>query len=569
MPAMHPPFPRLRHGLSACLLAALATAAGAETLTVSRATEVRADRFIDAPALGSLRAGQKVESLRNEAGWVQVQAEGQRGWVRAMALQGGAAPVVAGVARVESGRSGANNVMSTTGIRSLPKASRHALVLAVADYGPAGIADLPGAARDAEHARQIAQALGVAEGNLTVLRDGQATAQGLRGALRELESRVRPGDRVFVSFAGHGTRAGTTCAPAWLAADGQALPHAEVASLLAPVAAKADKLLVLSDTGLAPGAAGGPRARFAPLAATPACATPDPTALAAQLAATGLPAENLVVVAASGSDGPAYEDSTRGGLLTSAWRECLQGAATDSDASGSLSVGEINRCAQDRISQALGAGITAPRLAASGNLAFVPSVASGKPPAAAAMAAGPRPSELLAQIHAQRDGLRPLNVEALPKVLRIDKDPLNLVLTSPRSGYVYIALAGSDQESLYLLYPNTADTDNHITAHTSLVLPRPHWRVLAGGPAGNDTVLVMVTDAPRDLSQLAGDKAGPFVKTLLTADGKSRLQWLLGQSENADQSVCQQGGRTRNITVQVANACSDAFASSLLQIEER
>lgn len=156
---------------------------------------------------------------------------------------------------------------------------------------------------------------------------------------------------------------------------------------------------------------------------------------------------------------------------------------------------------------------------------------------------------------------------AQPAVMRILKDPLQLTVTSPRTGYVYVALAGSDQKSLYLLFPNAVDGDNRIEANQPMQLPRKGWRITAAGPKGFDTVLVMVSDSPRDLSTLAGQAMGPFVKTFLTPQGHSQLQTLLGNSANADQLVCQQGGSMRNLNVE--RECSDNFASALIQIEER
>jgi hypothetical protein len=68
------------------------------------------------------------------------------------------------------------------------------------------------------------------------------------------------------------------------------------------------------------------------------------------------------------------------------------------------------------------------------------------------------------------------------------------------------------------------------------------------------------------LSQLDGEKAGPFLKTLLNTEGKSKLQWLLANSENQDQQACQTGGAKRNLLV--SQDCSDGFASALVEIEE-
>lgn len=86
----------------------------AENLTVVRLAELKADRFLDSPTLQTLQAGQVVESLRSEAGWVQVKVAGQAGWMRAMNVKGASTAMVANVATIESGRSGKNNSMSTT-----------------------------------------------------------------------------------------------------------------------------------------------------------------------------------------------------------------------------------------------------------------------------------------------------------------------------------------------------------------------------------------------------------------------------------------------------------------------
>ncbi len=177
------------------------------------------------------------------------------------------------------------------------------------------------------------------------------------------------------------------------------------------------------------------------------------------------------------------------------------------------------------------------------------------------------PANLLRQIFDQRDGNRSLQIEANKRVLEIKKDALQLSVTSPQNGFLYIALAGSDQKSLYLLFPNKLDANNAISANQRITLPRRQWRIVAGGPRGKDTVLILVTDSPRDLSGLTGQAAGPFTKPLLTPDGRSKLQTLITESGNADQKVCQVGGRKRNLIVQAQ--CSDSFAAALVEFEER
>lgn len=619
------PVAKLCVALSMCAVSAWAQA---QSMTVIRPAELKADRFLDAATLTTLNSGAVVDAVRSEAGWVQVKAAGKQGWVRAMALKGGAAEVAA-VARVESGRTGNNNAMSTTGIRSIPKASRHALIIGVGEYKVSGVMSLKGVPNDMQSAKQMAMAMSIPEDNITYLRDHQATADQIRQAIQDLNARVRPGDRVFVYYSGHGTRwvdpKGNPdhCTEGLLSTDGQAITNTEVGELLSPIANKTDKLMVFYDACHSGGIASQPlrtrsmgasagqlTPKFVGALSSEACAKPanmKTRSLSTELGAKGILPENIVSIAASRPDEVSFDDAKSGGLATVAWRDCMLGKAKDLDQSGSVSVAEITRCAQDSLNlklaqypdilgqhmtiggnkefiptfQVASAGqvslpVSAPATAPTAAPTTAPSVTPSVPPTQTAVSLVPsepepstqavQPAQLLAHIHAQRDASRVLTVSAQPSVMRIQQDPLRLNIQSPRSGYLYIALAGSDQKSLYLLFPNSLDGDNYVQANQTIELPRTGWRVTAGGPKGVNTVLVMVADSPRHVAQLAGQKAGPFVKPLLSLEGKSQLNTLLGLSENSDQLVCQQGGRSRNLTVEAV--CSDAFASALIRVEE-
>ena len=87
--------------------------------------------------------------------------------------------------------------------------------------------------------------------------------------------------------------------------------------------------------------------------------------------------------------------------------------------------------------------------------------------------------------------------------------------------------------SLYLLYPNSLATDNRVQAGRRVSLPGAGWDIVAAGPPGTETLLVMVADAPRNLSGLAQEAAGPFMKTLLDGQGRARLQAVLGNGTPA------------------------------------
>ena len=633
----------------------------AELLTVTRTTELREDRFLDAPAISSLNAGQQVELVKSEGGWVQVKNGKDKGWLRAMYLKSDSGPSVASIASVEGGRSGRNNAMSTTGVRSIPKASRHALIIGIGDYSYPGIASLKGVGKDMNTAKEIAMAMSVPESNIQFLRDKNATAEQIQTALKNMNDRVQPGDRVFIYYSGHGTRwidtqvDANACTEGLLASDGVPLTNRQVSELITPIANKTDKLMVFYDACHSGGVVNQPMKtrslklgaeilspKFVAQVSPEFCSTPTnmkTRSLTGELAKSNTPPppKNMVYIAASRADEVSFDNPNRGGLATTAWRECMMGKAQDTDSSGALSVEEIASCAQSEISKMLSGSpdILGQHMTIAGNRDFVPSyfaqgtqVASVSPdlpaptaspvsapapapapapvtsvaPAPSQPAAQPvaipspavtppapsqvtasldasepslpqpslkpvAPADLLHQIHEQRDASRVLHATASPQVMRINQDQLRMSVTSPREGYLYIALAGSDGKSLYLLYPNTLDTHNKVKANQKIDLPTSRWRITAGGPAGVDTMLVMVTDSPRDLSRLQGDKVGPFLKTLMSTDGKSQLQWLLSTSENSDDKSCQVGGNLRNL--KVSAACSDAFASSLLTVQEQ
>ncbi len=867
----------------AALMMGLLLMGYAHAASIARPTDLREDRYLDAAVVARLKAGAQVDILAFEGGWVKVRTKQNSGWVRAMFLKGDGARK-AQVAALESGRSNKLQAVSTTGIRSIARASRHALIIGVGEYSRPGISSLKGVKHDIKSAAQIARTMGVAPENITYLRDTDATAQNIRLAFRSMEKRMRQGDRAFVYYSGHGTRwidtsfDSNACTEGLLATDGQALTNREISRLLMPISRKAEKLMVFYDACHSGGLANQPlrtrslatsggqlMPKFSGEVSPERCATPSnmkTRSLSGELGRMGAVPSNTVFIAASRPDEVSFDDPRSGGLATVAWRDCLLGKAADLDGSGAITVDETTQCAQIGLDERLQGqpDILGQKMTIGGNRQFVigapgtsaseaqlaeqrlaaaraqeeqererekqerekekerqrvaaqqavelaraealaqekerervaaeqaaaqalaaaeaqaqaekdrlaaqalaqeqerervaaqqalelakaqeeakekaeqerievamqaqaeararleaeQAVAAAKAKAeaerarllaealaqekerervaaeqAAAQAlaaaeaqaqaekdrlaaqalaqeqerervaaqqalelakaqeeakekaeqerievamqaqalakeqqaqqqeqeqerleaalqattqgtAAPpptnsnvttlasvddgaismqpalplpattqaKPAALLVEMFQQRDATRVLSVEANQKILKINKDPLELTITSPTDGYLYVALAGSDQESLYLLFPNQIDANNQIKANVPVKLPRRSWRIVAGGPKGTDTVLVIVTDSPRDLSQLDGEDAGPFVMPLQTREGRSQLQALIGASGNADQQVCQTGGKTRNLKVQIV--CSDAYAAKLIEFEER
>lgn len=493
--------------------------------------------------------------------------------------------------------------------------TRHALIIGISQYSDPEVPALRGVVHDMDSARRMARAMAVPEANMRVVRDGDATAARIRQEITALQQRMAEGDRLFVYFSGHGTRwydeatRKDGCTEGLLAADGQVLTNVELGERLAPITRKAEKVLVFYDACFSGGVASEPfrtrslalgasqvTPKFTRVGAPEACAKPSnfrTRSLDAQLSASRALPLNVVHIAASRPDEVSFDNSASGGFATTAWRDCLLGQARDRDGSGAVTVDEITECAQAKVNKGLEGqpGITGQQMTVAGNRSFVPAWMSAafspaKPPAAAPVpvpapapapvAAAPvtpvpaplpapapsaparvaTPAEILAELHAQRDGGRAVVASARQPRLKIGRDPLQIDITPARDGHLYIALAGSDGKSLYLLYPNDLAQDNAVKAGQKLTLPGKGWEIVAGGPAGTETLLVMVTDAPRDLAGLAQEKAGPFMKSLLDGEGRSRLQWVLSNGTPA--AGCGTAGKP---------PCSDAFGAALVKIQ--
>ena len=401
----------------------------------------------------------------------------------------------------------------------------------------------------------------------------------------------------------------------------------EMADMLKTITNKTDKLFVMYDAchsgGLVAAASsvrtrgfanpndeGLLRPKFASI--TEECGRPvnvKTRNLAVEQTAKGALPQDIIHVSASRDNEISFDDELKGGLATQFMRDCMLREAKDLDGSGAISMEEIKICAQEKINKRMAndANYKAHNLVLNGNAAFVPawfSQASATPvvmavaPAAptptnrpgetppfaavagalgataplAAVTAAPAPppapvaltgEQALRQMFDQRDAKRRVQATAGNSKLKIGQDALDLSVQSDRAGFVYVAMIGSDNKSVYLLFPNDLDQNNRIEAGQQLLLPRPNWRVKAAGPPGTDNLLVMVADGPRDLSALAQSKAGPFVTSLNDAQGRARLGALMAASSRAGAPACANPGAPR-----ANGACSDAYGASMLSIEE-
>ena len=410
----------------------LAQAAFAQNASVMRPTEIRAEKLASSAVLVQVNQGATVRITSVEGGWVMVEANSDKGrvsgWVRASALnmQAGAS-VVAGLS---SGREAAGNTAVTLGVRNVPplvpRINRHALIIGVGTYEDPLVPPLPGTKLDKVSATQIAQAMQVPDGNIQYLHDSQATVSNIRTALNNLNDRVQDGDRVFIHYSGHGTRykdpqAGG-CVEALLPYDGMSkgmISNTEMASLLAQITQKTDKLFVMYDAchsgGLVAAAAtartrgiansnddGALRPKFAALSEE--CSKPvniKTRSLVNEQVNRGALPQDIVHISAARDNEISFDDEQKGGLATQFFRDCMLREAKDLDGSGAISIEEFKQCAQEKINRRMqnDNNFKAHNLVLSGNGNFVPAwFSQGVPQTANVMTALATPDKPVAPV---------------------------------------------------------------------------------------------------------------------------------------------------------------------------
>ena len=413
-------------------LALVAPTAFAQNASVMRPTEIRAEKLASSAVLVQVNQGVTVRVTSVEGGWVLVEANSDKGrvsgWVRASALnmQAGAS-LVAGLS---SGREAAGNTAVTLGVRNVPplvpRINRHALIIGVGTYEDPLVPPLPGTKLDKVSATQIAQAMQVPDGNIQYLHDSQATVSNIRTALNNLNDRVQDGDRVFIHYSGHGTRykdpqAGG-CVEALLPYDGMSkgmISNTEMASLLAQITQKTDKLFVMYDAchsgGLVAAAAtartrgiansnddGALRPKFAALSEE--CSKPvniKTRSLVNEQVNRGALPQDIVHISAARDNEISFDDEQKGGLATQYFRDCMLREAKDLDGSGAISIEEIKQCAQEKINRRMqnDNNFKAHNLVLSGNGNFVPAwFSQGVPQTANVMTALATPDKPVAQV---------------------------------------------------------------------------------------------------------------------------------------------------------------------------
>lgn len=142
--------------------------------------------------------------------------------------------------------------------------------------------------------------------------------------------------------------------------------------------------------------------------------------------------------------------------------------------------------------------------------------------------------------------------------VRIGKDRLSFRVRSSKPGYLYVLMVGTDRQHFYRLFPNAVDARNRIEAGQTLSLPRSGWTMVAGGPAGANQFVTVVSELPRDFSESGLVAVDPFAEFPLSIVAGIAAAHRDGQSPFLGRPVCPEGKA----------ACPDAYGAATFTIVE-
>ncbi len=468
-------------------------------------------------------------------------------------------------------------------------AANHALVMGVENYLSSPLHGVP---RDRQSARAIARSMGVPEENIVERSDAELTLTGLRNSLKEFQKKIRPGDRVFIYYSGHGTsRSGKNgeCEQGIVTQELSVLSKDEFHEYLKPIRNQAAKTVVFLDTcfsgGVVLGAKGGersfgedePQPKFWQpklTITTDACGKASNYAKATRdfvdvQAAQSTP--NYYLLGAAGPDEYAIDGGpVRGSYATTAFLDCLKPElGADKNRDGIISLEEARICAQERVSSQLrppflrqtltvgdgaGGGVTP--------VAFGVSSSSTSNSAASSSNAMISSAELLSTIHRNADQKQTVILRSLKSAYRVGQDYLELEVKSSKGGYLTLLSVGSSGR-IFQLFPNALDDKNRIEANSTLRLPRPEWRVPAGGPAGKNRFLAVVSSTPNLFANLGVPVAGRFKAIDGTnANAKDIIERLISPAAECKASS------VRDFDSPELSPCASSYGAGLVDVME-
>jgi serine/threonine protein kinase len=203
-------------------------------------------------------------------------------------------------------------------------------------------------------------------------------------------------------------------------------------------------------------------------------------------------------------------------------------------------------------------------VASAGVPAVAPVTAVAPPPVVAPSVVTPSvatpapfdPVAALKSVVAGASAERSVTVDSGPARLRIKRDFLNFSLTASHAGYVYVHMLGTAPNNFVMLFPNEIDKNNRIKAGETIKLPRK-FKMKIEGPAGQDHVVVIVSDVARDFGATGALKGETFLE--FSADRVSQASAAYGGGTPlfAGAPVCPDPA-----------ACSPLYGASMFSVEE-
>ncbi len=463
-------------------------------------------------------------------------------------------------------------------------AENYALLLAISSYPRQ---PLPGVVKDMDNGQAIAKLLGVPEQNITLKTDTDLAGQGLGKALDEFAARIKPGDRAFVYYSGHGTsytKPGKpgTCEQALVAQDINTLmPKEEFHRRISAIAAKADKTFVFLDSCFSGGLVQATHSKSMPILGKEVARSKftsvteaDPCSKSTNErsksgrdfgVAEAAKQPNYYLLAAAAENEVAIDGSSAtGGFASSSLLNCLQEPAkSDKNNDGVVTLEEAKACAQGLVDERIRQGQASPSFQFSHMTLTAGYGQGGNPPIAFTSTSAPVNTTSFAQtLYEGRDATRQVNLRSDKNPVRIGDD-LNLELTSDRPGYLTLMVVGSSGK-IYQIFPNQMDSDARVEAGRPMPIPRPEkWRMPASPPAGDNWFLALISDTP-DRFQGLGEQAGIFKGMGNTGTSTKGIIERIVQPANG----CAQGYGGRDFEMRGVNPCSTGYGAALIKVTE-
>lgn len=484
-------------------------------------------------------------------------------------------------------------------------AADQVLIMTISDYRNA---PLPGVRYDANNAMELAQKLGYDTSRVTVLRDQQITANGMRQALSDFSARVQNNDRVFIYYSGHGAsylNSRGQCSAALVSQDEKLVDTQEIKKHLDQIKGKVQDVLVIFDACYSGGhqdlalmAAGGSQRggksamRAEGLSSkawmpkegercdTPVNFTkswPSPT-----LGARGIsnPENNFTFIAAASEQQVALDDKEKGGLATTSLLQC----ATDGVATSALaSPATLAKCAQAKINASVpslnaryGSKWTAHDLQVDGNtqrpLVSVRTVApsSVEPGLTVPSTNAGRVMQSFKQILAGANGNWVLSVQPTKQTVALGLPESERAVFFPystnQSGYGYLLYVGSDGIDMMQMFPAPGQLGSKLPTQGKF----PGVRI--DGPAGKNTFLFILSKTTRSFDDIFKNGSAEITPaSLVKVQCETTKRNAVPISDSGSPCSRQRNGTvlTEAAESSAESAGFDGYAAQMVEIEGR